>query len=173
MSPESEKLAAALDEALSDPEVMRQLASPPVRELLNLVVDPEAAAARERVHAEIDRKLLSRGGSGRWTQRREVAGWVRLGMLSALTAWVAGEARTCPHNPRPDGPVPGLAAAWKPGIVVCPLCVALLAVDSVEENMRCDGCGRVSADGCRALDVNNGSMRFRAGSCSDCLGGAD
>jgi hypothetical protein len=38
-----------------------------------------------------------------------------------------------------------LAAAWKPGIVVCLQCEFLLAASSEVADKTCDGCGKVTA----------------------------
>ncbi|WP_018601021.1 hypothetical protein [Mycobacterium sp. 155] len=169
---ETEKLAAALDDALTDPESLRAIFCymnhPAVKALYDTPERRQRVAAIEATTAALP------GANGAVTST-DVPMWVRLGMLSVTTAWVAGEARTCMHDPRPDGSVPGWAVAWKPDLVACPQCLHLLEAGGIEE-YRCDCCGRISLPedgGVRVASVGNGSLLYRAGACPDCWTGFD
>ncbi len=101
-----------------------------------------------------------------------VAGWLRLGAVDALRAFLEGTARTCLHNPSPTRFEPIFAAAWKPGLVVCQQCTVLFKAHG-EADRRCDGCGHVCAgpdhgDGIRATNLCVGALTYTAGVCVDC-----
>lgn len=165
---ENEKLAVALDDALTDPASLRAISyymsQPEVRALYDNI------ERRRRLEAiEATAEALA-GATGAVTPT-EVPMWVRLGMLSVTTAWVAGDARTCMHDPRADGAVPGWAVAWKPNLVACPQCLHLLEAGGGVEEYRCDCCGRVSLPehgGVAVATVGNGSLLYRAAACPDC-----
>jgi hypothetical protein len=100
-------------------------------------------------------------------------GWVRLGALDTLVRWADGTARVCLHNPCISRPEPVFSAAYKPGLVVCGECVALLRVRGVEDRT-CDSCGRV----CQGIEADDpiypvavvvGALNFGAGVCGHCL----
>lgn len=98
-------------------------------------------------------------------------GWVRLGLLDSLTRWVTGKSATCLHNPHAMRPQPVLAAAWKPGLVVCAACPRLLSLRKGSPKDRtCDGCGTVvpSTGNIWANATNYGEFVYRFGVCDGC-----
>ncbi|MFY1589128.1 hypothetical protein ACN267_32250 [Micromonospora sp. WMMD734] len=104
----------------------------------------------------------------------DVPGWLRLGLLDTLTAWVDGQAVTCRHQPTPDRPQPIVAAAWRPRLVVCSRCVHLTALARGSARDRtCDACGRVCAgvehgDGVYPGMVQLGPLVYQYGTCDGC-----
>lgn len=167
-TPETEKLAAALDDVLTDPESLRAVFDymnhPAVKALIDTPERRQQLAATEATVAAM-------GDAYGGASPTEVPMWIRLGLLSAATAWAAGKTRTCMHSPSPDGPVPGWAAAWKPGLVVCPACLHMLATGGGVEEYRCDGCGRISLPedgGVRVASLSTGALTYRFGACPDC-----
>lgn len=177
MTPETAQLAAAMDEALTDPESLKALLDYMDHPAVKAIMDtPERrqrlAAMAAMIESEVD-SANEAGGSGGPTAPVEVPDWIRLGMIAVATAWVADEVRTCMHNLRPDGAVPGWAVAWKPDLVVCPECLHLLEAGGVEE-FRCDCCGRISlpkAGGVGYTTVATDSLLYRAGACPSCWTG--
>lgn len=100
----------------------------------------------------------------------DLPGWLRLGLLDALTQWADGKASTCRHSPDPDRPEPVLAAAWKPGLITCVRCAHLWSLGR-EANLTCDCCGRVcptDGDGVYPGVTQFGSLLFQYGTCVDC-----
>lgn len=100
--------------------------------------------------------------------------WVRLAALETFAEWVTGRGRTCMHAPDPDRPQPVIAAAWRPGLVVCAECLHLLCGLSRTEDARCDACGRVTTgvenrDGIRPYGTFIGPLTYRVGVCEDCF----
>ncbi|MDO3110468.1 hypothetical protein [Mycobacteroides abscessus] len=172
-TPETERLAVALDDALTDPASMRAIIDYLNHPAVKAVMD--TAERQQRLGAIASTVNALPGDSGA-VRTQDVPMWVRLGALSVITAWVAGTARTCMHAPVPDGPVPGWAVAWKPDLVVCPQCLHLLSTASDVEEFRCDCCGRISLEedgGVAVATLANGSLLYRAGACPDCWTGFD
>lgn len=103
---------------------------------------------------------------------REVDDWIRLGLLDVLLQWVGGHSRTCMHAPHWRRPQPVFSCAWKPGLVVCIQCVALLKATGIADKT-CDCCGHVCA-GVEAGDavwggsVFIGELCYEFGTCADC-----
>lgn len=100
-------------------------------------------------------------------------GWIRLGICDALVTWWCGQHSTCMHDPHPMRPRPVLAAAWKPGLVVCGRCEYLLRLpEGSEADRTCDGCGRVvtgrGEDLMYPLVVAAGVLGYSVGACRDC-----
>lgn len=101
-------------------------------------------------------------------------GWLRLGLLDALTAWVDGRASTCRHNPHPSRPTPVVAAAWRADLVVCAPCAYLVALPRGSDRDRtCDACGRVCAgvehgDGIWPGMLQLGPLVYQYGTCTGC-----
>lgn len=101
--------------------------------------------------------------------------WVRLGLLDTWLGWIQDRDKTCIHNPTHRSTETALAAAWKPGLVVCLHCVHLLKMYG-EADRTCDGCGRVcdelSADrsigGISPVMVTLGSLIYQTGMCDEC-----
>lgn len=138
------------------------------------MVDQEALAHRDAtIEALLKAFADQRGGQRRLVEHSKIPDWIRLGAVSALAQWVAGESETCTHVPSPNGaPFAVIAAAWKPGLVVCAQCQHLIAGLSEEEEMRCDCCGRITTmeeGGIHALSISTGSIMYRAGACASCI----
>ena len=68
----------------------------------------------------------------------EQPGWLRLGIMLAVTRWLDRQARTCPHNPTAEQPEPVHLALWLPDMVVCGKCTDLLEAPG---HPSCAGCG--------------------------------
>ncbi|SCL20480.1 hypothetical protein [Micromonospora inyonensis] len=77
-----------------------------------------------------------------------------------------------PTRPAPAAPV--VAAAWKPGLIVCHACTYLTALPRGSDRDRtCDACGRVCAgvehgDGIHPGMVQLGPLVYQYGVCGDC-----
>lgn len=107
------------------------------------------------------------------TTAAQLPGWLRLALLDALARLMDGTADTCRHSPTPRSPQPVMAAAWRPGLVVCLACVHLLPqCRGSAADRTCDSCGRVCAGtpddpiypGLLAFSV----VLFEYGTCRDC-----
>ncbi|MER7280488.1 hypothetical protein ABT369_39225 [Dactylosporangium sp. NPDC000244] len=103
-----------------------------------------------------------------------VPGWLRLGVIEAWIGHCSGTADTCRHSPAIGSPQPVLAAAWRPGVIVCGRCTHLLPpVRNSVQDRTCDGCGHECA-GVDADDpiypsvVQLGSLIFQFGMCDSC-----
>ncbi|MGC5012969.1 hypothetical protein ACLQ2R_19580 [Streptosporangium sp. DT93] len=97
--------------------------------------------------------------------------WVRLGLLDSLATWITGQSSTCLHGPDPMRPQPVVAAAWKPGLIVCTACVRLLSLRKGSPKDRtCDGCGTVVPDtgDIWANATSYGEFVYRFGVCDGC-----
>ncbi|MEV7264185.1 hypothetical protein AB0N38_11600 [Micromonospora aurantiaca] len=132
------------------------------------MLDQLDAAATEATRAAVDAAALAGGGVLTASPPSAVPGWLRLGLLDALTRWTDGTAATCRHSPRPDRPEPVLAAAWRPGLVTCCLCTHLWRVGR-EANLTCDGCGRVcEPNSIHPAMAQLGGLIFMYGTCTGC-----
>ncbi|SFO34899.1 hypothetical protein SAMN05216207_104635 [Pseudonocardia ammonioxydans] len=106
---------------------------------------------------------------------RSVPAWARLGLADAFARWALCTGETCLHAPTPVRPGPVVAAAWRPGLVVCRQCTHLLALrPRSDADMRCDGCGRVTGgvevgDGLRQVALQAGPLLYMAGACGECM----
>ncbi|MEU8327124.1 hypothetical protein [Micromonospora sp. NPDC048839] len=102
----------------------------------------------------------------------DAPGWLRLGLLDTWIRWTTGTADTCRHQPTHDRPQPVIAAAWKPGLVVCPDCAMLTAAPRTADTT-CDACGHQCGDlasggGIYAGMVQLGPLIYQYGTCADC-----
>ena len=161
--------APMLDELLGrlTPELLTELqAAMPAgyAALADQVVAAQAQSVELMEHVENDRVG--------WVRRTDVGGWIRLGVLDALLAWIDGTARTCMHMPDHRRPQPVFSCAWKPGLVVCVQCLHLLDVVGAAD-ATCDRCGHI-CEGVYADDaiytgtVWVGALAFQFGTCADC-----
>jgi len=104
----------------------------------------------------------------------DIPPWLMEGLVATLKAWLTGKARTCRHDPMPDRPSPVFGAAWRPGMVTCPPCAALLGGrDNTVEGMTCDKCARVVSgvehgDGIHPSVVQVGLLLYQFGVCGPC-----
>lgn len=104
----------------------------------------------------------------------DLPGWLRLGLLDAMLTFSTGRATTCRHNPDATRPQPVLAAAWKPGTVVCTACPHLLSLrHNADADATCDGCGHRCAgveegDGIYPGMVQFGPLIYQYGTCTGC-----
>lgn len=113
--------------------------------------------------------MAGRGGTSHAIHAAALPGWFRLGAHDTYTAWLAGNVRTCVHNPDPDRPAPTFAVAWRPRLVVCIRCPHLIKATRAEDVI-CDGCGRdTTGHGItpNTVVIGNG-MSYTAGACADC-----
>lgn len=94
----------------------------------------------------------------------EPSAWLR-GRLDALRASLeSGDTRACVHL---HGNAVAAAALWRPGHLLCSACLAGLRLTG-EENMQCDRCGTVAADGVRPHIVAVGRLVLLYGVCDTC-----
>jgi hypothetical protein len=114
------------------------------------------------------------GGQSGGGMPADFPAWIRIGIIEALVTWLGDKARTCMHNPQPDRPQPILAAAWKPGLVVCKQCTHLLPfVRNSVADRTCDGCGHLCAgaehdDPIYPSTVRFGVLTYMFGICENC-----
>ena len=168
-------LTLALDTLLTDTRYADEL-----NQLRNLLpagfldqVDAAARDAKEVLHAIGDYIGADASTSG-WAPVDRFPEWLRLGALDALAGWVTGRAATCRHNPSPDRAQPVVAAAWKPGLVVCPDCLRMTACRPGSlADRTCDGCGHECAgpdvgDGIWTGLVHVGVLVYQYGVCGGC-----
>jgi len=124
--------------------------------------------ARHYAIASAERRL---GKPARNVEHGAISDWMRLGCYDLLLLWVAGKATTCIHQPSMESPAPCLAAAWKPGLVVCHPCAMLLKVEG-DADRTCDGCGRICQglpdDGIYPVSMIIGGLCYHAGACESC-----
>jgi hypothetical protein len=137
--------ALVLDELLTHPDAVHIAAQ--LRELRPVGLRDQFAAAARHVQAGVDTVIASGVGgmNGRHMPARDTPGWLRLGVLTALSTWFADTASTCVHSPHPSRPQPVAAAAWKPGQIVCGRCTHLLRLANTDADRTCDGCGHLTA----------------------------
>ena len=173
-------LALALDEFAGELEAMPLEQAMEIVALvreLNELTDPghldQVAAAADEALRLAPAVTGSHAPTPRPVPHTKTPGWFRLGALAALSGWYAGTGRVCMHDPTPRRPQPVVAAAWRPGLVVCAACVSLLAVHDPVANATCDRCGCVCAgpeqgDGIRASSLVVGPLTYRVGVCETC-----
>lgn len=148
---------------------------------LAALVDAIPLALRDQVHAaaaDAHRRLDAAAAAGNGTVQALPVGqypqWVTLDMLATLAGWANGQGSTCTHAPHPARPAHVLAAAWRPGLVVCVRCTVLLNLPPGSARDRtCDGCGRVCAgvdarDPIYSASVAAGPFTYLAGVCTGC-----
>ncbi|MDG9673028.1 hypothetical protein [Micromonospora sp. DH14] len=119
------------------------------------------------------RQVMAAEGHGvKSVDASSVPGWLRLGLLDVYAQWAAGTADTCRHQPAVDRPMPVIAAAWRPGLVVCPACVHLTGLPRGADTT-CDACGHqcgdlAHGDGIYADMIQLGPLIYQYGTCGDC-----
>ena len=165
--------ALVLEKLMSDPrwpEVVDQLrAATPSH-----VVDQADAATAATDTVMQGLAHLMRAESTGAAVVADIPGWLRLGALDTFTSWVAGTGTTCLHNPHPSSPQPVMAAAWRPALVTCGLCVRMFHTRPGSDLDRtCDCCGRIcagpdAADGIYPGAVQVAMLVYQYGACSDC-----
>lgn len=150
-------------------------------ELVELARAAAPTAIADQVDAATDdalRTLTALAGvmgvdSTHTTTPAGVPGWLRLGVLDALSTFLTGAGSTCRHNPEPHRPQPVCAVAWRPGLVVCMRCTHLLNAPTAKADRTCDSCGRE----CGGVDVDDpiwpgvvqlGPLVWQYGTCTDC-----
>lgn len=105
---------------------------------------------------------------------RDLPDWLRLGIADTYARWWTGQADTCLHAPHPARPRPVVAAAWRPGMVVCAPCGGLLGLPRGSTRDRtCDACGHVAAgadhgDPMYPITIASGPLTYLAGTCGPC-----
>jgi hypothetical protein len=144
---------------------------------LNLSVGQEDQldAARDDL---IGRLLQKPGVDQRDLGFAEQPGWLRLEIIMASARWLAGQARTCPHNPTAEQPQPVHLALWLPDLVVCGKCTYLLVAP---EWPNCAGCGTSNevksrarsgvenSTNARLVTVVVGFVAVRVFACAECM----
>ncbi|MEU5872488.1 hypothetical protein AB0A73_13150 [Glycomyces sp. NPDC047369] len=157
----------ALEAAMLHPDYDRFIAQ--VRQAVPVgLVDQLDAAATQATQVATAAARFTGGCDTAAATAAELPGWLRLGLLDALTRWADGKATTCRHSPDPDRPEPVLTAAWKPGLVTCVRCAHLWSLGRTA-NLTCDCCGAI----CLPDQMNPGMTQFGAlifqyGTCDDC-----
>lgn len=171
MSAHSQRLAVTLADMLRDPEG---------RQLLNALADLEPLAFRDQCGAaardagRLARLLTANLAGESHSPVEALPDWLLLPILDGLTAWTAGEARTCVHSPHPRRPEPIVMAAWRPKLVSCASCAPFVfkARRGSELDRTCDRCGRVVAgepgDLIVPARVAHGRAVYLLGLCTDC-----
>ena len=118
--------------------------------------------------------LKTPGADHRDLEFAEQPGWLRLGIMMAGARWLAGQARTCSHNPTAEQPKPAHLALWLPDLVVCGECTHLLVTP---EHPSCAGCGisnevKSEVEGStspRLVIVVAGFIAVRVFACAECM----
>lgn len=146
----------------------------PFRAALRAAAPAHLVALADAMAAETREAMGEAGGSVADAAAADVPEWLRLGAVDAVRGFLDGSARTCLHSPGPSSFRPVLAAAWRPGLVVCAECSHLLAGRSQARDAACDRCGRVCAgvdagDPVHALQLAVGALVYTAGACTDCV----
>jgi hypothetical protein len=159
--------------AADDPAIRERLADG-ARDLAPTAWLDQLAAATRDVEADMERFAAAPGLAARTSRARDVPGWVRLGLASAIVTWAAGTAKTCLHAPHPSRPQPVHVAAWRPALIVCAGCTHLLAIPRGSARDRtCDGCGHITtgpehSDRIRPGAVQCGEVTYPIGACEQC-----
>ncbi|MEU8312912.1 hypothetical protein [Micromonospora sp. NPDC049033] len=162
--------ALALERLLLDPRFADYVQQ--VRAVLPAHLVDQVDAAADEAH-----EVLA-AFPGRTARRpataAELPSWLRLGLVDTLLTFTTGRATTCLHNPTASRPQPVLAAAWRPGVVVCLACAPLLSLKhDPAADSRCDGCGHQCAgvdenDGIYPGRLQLGPLIYQYGCCTDC-----
>jgi hypothetical protein len=162
----------ALDKLMTRPDAVHLLDQ--LRALNPVDFQDQVDAAAEQVAVGM-RRTVERGIMQGFQELvpADVPGWVRLGALTALTEWAAGQAGTCLHSPHPSRPQPVCAAAWKPGLVTCGHCTHLFRLTDRRADATCDGCGHLTTgvangDGITPNLVSVGPLVWMFGACISC-----
>lgn len=162
----------ALEQLLLHPELAK--IADYVRAAMPTALRDQADAAATHAHAGLNVISEVIGGGVVGLPTAEVPDWLRLGTIDAFVAHCLGTAATCLHNPDPMRPQPVVAAAWKPGYVVCARCIHLLALPrGGKADRTCDVCGRVCGgievdDGIYPSTVQLGPLLYQFGVCREC-----
>lgn len=168
MTTNTARFALALDDVLLSlcPHDVATLAAAP---------DPTGIAAQIRAaggqqHEQLRALADAHGLSTRRDSPADVPEWLRLGAVQAFAEYALGQSRTCMHAPTLRRPQPVHAVAWRPGLVTCTGCTALLKAIGAEDR-RCDRCGRIG-DLIWPTTVQLGPLSYSVGECPDCHGDA-
>ena len=98
--------------------------------------------------------------------------WLRLTLFATHGDWIKGVSRTCMHAPSPELPQAVIAAAGRPGLVVCAKCVLMLRPPTREAGSTCDVCGHIctSAEGdlIYAGSITRSTLTLTFGVCGSC-----
>jgi hypothetical protein len=119
-------------------------------------------AAATDARAAVDRLAHAANSA---THQVSPTGWFGQQVTDLLTALTTGAGRACQHL----GAAPAVihAAAWRPGHIVCPACVAVLRADP-DEDTTCDRC-RTHAGPLHAGAVAVGPVVLAYGLCRTCV----
>lgn len=140
----------ALDRLITDPhdhEELKVLRAEVPQWLSDQIEAAIVDAARQATRGI----AIGRAINTRALAARDHAVWVRHGALETLVLWIGGKAATCVHSPSPRRAQPIYAAAWRPRLVVCGQCTALLAKPHWRDAEHyCEGC---TYEGTSPLDL--------------------
>jgi hypothetical protein len=168
------RTALALDDLITRPDAVRLLDE--LRALNPVDFQDQVDAAAEQVAVGM-RRVVERGIMQGFSELipADAPEWVRIGALTSLADWAAGEARTCLHAPHPSRPQPVAAAAWKPGLITCGHCTHLFRLTDRRADRTCDGCGHVTTgvangDGITPNIVSMSCLTWMFGCCTACQG---
>lgn len=168
------KKTEQFDAIITNPEALRRHHA-----IAALIDTPHDAAIRKQtdaVHAALLPRLADnlRAASTPGTfdaqmfTANHIAPWFRVSMIDALLDWTEGKSRTCMHAPDGNPPQAIHACAWKPGLIVCDHCQAMLMLPAKHpDRYRCDSCGRLDPN-IRTYATVIGPLAYQAGACADC-----
>ncbi len=162
----------ALEKLVTDPR-FPQIAAALAKELPAHIADQfDAAETQVADGFNLIGELM--GGPPTCVTVGDMAGWLRLEVLSRINALVSGTVDTCLHSPSPLRPEPLFAAACKPNLITCHRCIHLLNnPPGGKADNTCDGCGHVCAgpvvdDGIHPCVSRYGLLTFTYGVCGNC-----
>ena len=170
-TPGNTNFALALEELIGDLELMTAAE----RAELMAVVEAHAPGfvARSDTAAFEARRAASEwaGSAARFLAHTEAPDWLNLAMVTAYAEWLQEQVSTCRHAPDADRGDAAVAAASRPGLVVCGDCCHLLGRSGGQAGSTCDGCGSgCSGEGAplTVLVVTKGALTLVARACDDC-----
>lgn len=136
------------------------------REAYGPLVDQLEAATRQ-VHT----RMLDQGAAD--VTVADLPEAIVLQVLDQLDQWWHGRVSTCLHAPDPRRPQSVVAAAWKPGLIVCGDCTHLLRLPRKSAADRtCDLCGRIVTgrddDPIYPTTLQWAALLYLWGACTDC-----
>lgn len=135
-------------------------------DLTAAVAAVDALMANVAAHAAPD-SALGRAGLAR---SDTLPDWLVAVFERHDAVWAAGRGRACEHFTTARLRV---AAAWRPGIVVCPACLPLLEPQTGEDRDCCDACltaagARMKPTVCRVVHPSLGVVLMTACLCHPC-----
>lgn len=167
-------LTLALEQLMTHPDAAGQLATEIRARIAGPLLD-QADAAGQHAAQVVDRLAPRLGAQPEDVGATDIPSWLSLLVADAMAGFLTGQASTCRHAPRRERPQLVIAAACKPGLIVCGACAHQLVAGpgGGTADRTCDGCGRVCSglddDGISPGVIRYGPLVFTFGVCSDCL----